>query len=268
MNCNNIRKYFHAFLDGELDVEKNIEVLTHLDMCCECSTKIERERSLQKRVKETVCMVKAPDYLKQTILKKVERKPGILTLFRENFLIKRRLIPLAGIATVLALIVSFFVVQSNLKKDDALHIAESTYHDYLMKQINPDIRSQDAESIVEYLRAQTGLNVTLPGIKENVRLVGAALAEINEAKVPMVFYMHDDTPIALFINCNSGSKSRYGTDIDCSKMKEEMVGRMVMYTDTGHCGSCRIVSWKKAGSQYVMVSVLNSDKIIKLLKKV
>ncbi len=35
MNCNDARKYFYAFLDNELDVEKNIEVLAHLDMCCE-----------------------------------------------------------------------------------------------------------------------------------------------------------------------------------------------------------------------------------------
>ena len=268
MNCNNIRKYFHAFLDGELDVEKNIEVLAHLDMCCECSTKIEKERSLQQRVKETVCMVKAPDYLKQTILEKVERRPGILTLLKENFLIRRRLIPLAGIATVLALIVSFFVVQSNLKKDDALHIAESTYHDYVMKQFSPDIRSQDAESIVEYFQKQSDLNITLPGIEGDVRLVGAASTEINSVEVPVVFYIYNDTPMALFINCNPDSQSRYRTAIDFSKMKEEMVGRMVMYTDTGQCGSCRIVSWKKADSQYVMVSMLKSDQMIKLLKKV
>jgi len=34
LNCNNVRKYFYAFLDGELNVEKNIKILAHLNMCC------------------------------------------------------------------------------------------------------------------------------------------------------------------------------------------------------------------------------------------
>ncbi|MCF6155104.1 MAG: zf-HC2 domain-containing protein [Candidatus Brocadia sp.] len=41
MNCNNMRKYFYASLDGEPDVEKNIEVLSHLNVCHACGIKIE-----------------------------------------------------------------------------------------------------------------------------------------------------------------------------------------------------------------------------------
>ncbi len=51
MNCNDIRKYFYAFIDNELDVEKNIEILAHLDMCYECSQKMERERLLHERTR-------------------------------------------------------------------------------------------------------------------------------------------------------------------------------------------------------------------------
>ena len=65
MNCNDVRKYFYAFLDDELDVEKNIEVLGHLDMCYGCGQRMEKERLLQTRIKETVCEVKAPAYLKR-----------------------------------------------------------------------------------------------------------------------------------------------------------------------------------------------------------
>ena len=74
MNCNDVRKYFYAFLDDELDVEKNIEVLAHLDMCCECGQRMEKERLLQKRVRETVCEVKAPAYLAENNLKRTEEK--------------------------------------------------------------------------------------------------------------------------------------------------------------------------------------------------
>ena len=268
MNCNDIRKYFYAFIDNELDVEKNIEILAHLDMCYECSQKIERERLLHERVKETVCTVKAPAYLESTILKKVERKPGFFTLLKKSLMLKSRLIPLAGIATAVILIVSFFVISNSLKKDDILYLAESEFHNYLMKKLDPDIRSQNVKAIAEYFQDQTGLSVTLPAIKENVQLVGAALPEINGVKVPLVFYMHDKTPIALFVMYDSDSMPGDKINIDFSRMKELSKDNMMLYTDSGYCGACQIIGWKKAGNEYVMMSNLNSDKMMRILTKV
>ncbi len=268
MNCNDIRKYFYAFIDNELDVEKNIEILAHLDMCYECSQKIEMERFIHKRVKETVCMVKAPAYLEHNILKSVEKKPNFFTLLKENLLLKSRLIPLAAIATVVIIAVSFFVIQSNLKKNDALYLAESEFHNYLKEKLDPDIRSQNVNAIVEYFQNQTGLSVTLPAIKEDIQLVGAALPRIKGVKVPLIFYMHDDTPIALFVMCDSDSMSGYKIKIDFSRMKGVSKDNMMLYTDSGYCGSCQIIGWKEAGNEYVMMSNLNSDKMMRILKKV
>ena len=269
MNCNDTRKYFYAFLDGELDVEKNVEVLAHLDMCYECSLKIERERLIQKRVKETVCMVNAPAYLEHKILRSVERKPNFFALFKKSLLLKNRLIPLIGVATAIILIVSFFTIQNNLKRQAALKasrgnllltLADSKYHDYVKKQIDLDLRSQDANEIVAYFQNQAGLSVALPGIKEDVQLVGAILSEINGIKAPLVFCMHDDTPIVLLIACNS--------EIDFAKMKEVLADKLVVYAATAACGHCQIIGWKEADTQYVMVSKLSSEKLIGLLTKV
>ena len=89
MNCNDARKYFYAFLDDELDVEKNIEVLAHLDMCCECGQRIEKERLLQNRVRETVCEVKAPDYLVEAVLRGSRREAELLCIIGEEFTIRK-----------------------------------------------------------------------------------------------------------------------------------------------------------------------------------
>ena len=288
MNCNNVRKYFYAFLDGELDVEKNIDVLSHLNMCHACGIKIEKERLIQRRVKETVCKVKAPAYLEQKILRRKERRPNFFNLFIKNFSFRSRLGLLTGMATAIILLVCFFVFQNRLRKTDILYLTESKYHDYSMKKLYPDMRLQNdktilgdfqnqidlgvtlpgtkeniqlqnAKAIVEYFQKQTGLTVTLPFMKGNAQLVGAALSKMNGIKVPLVFYKLDDVPIALAIVCNS--------DIDFRKMKEVIADKMVVYTDTGFCGSCQIVAWKETNTQYVMVSMLNSEKMIKVLTK-
>ena len=177
-----------------------------------------------------------------------------------------------------------------MNKKDILYLAETKYHDYRMKRLDPDIRFQDTKSmlgrfpnqigldvtlpgieeniqiqntkaIVEYFQRQTGLSVTLPDItKENVKLVGATLTKINSINIPLVFYTIDDTPITLAVICNS--------NIDFSKMKEVMADKMVVYTGTGFCGACQIVGWKEAENQYVMISTLNSDKLLKIIRKV
>ncbi len=272
MNCNDIRKYFYAFIDNELDVEKNIEILAHLDMCYECSQKIERERLLHNRVKETVCMVKTPAYLKNKILESTERtetKPNFFTLLKENLLLKSRLIPLAGIATAVILIICFLVIPGNLKKNDIIYLAESEYHNYMMQQLDLDIRSQDPGTIEKYLQKQTNLSVVLPTIKDDVKLIGAALFEVNGIKISQVFYMHDETPVSLMIIYHSDSLLGYRENIDFSGMKEILIDeKVVYYDDKGYCGHCQIMGWKEAGNQYVMVSNLNSDKMMRILKKV
>ena len=288
MNCTDVRKYFYAFLDSELDVERNIEVLAHVNMCHACGLKIEKERLLQERVKETVCKVKAPVYLEHIILRSAERKPNFFTQFVKNFLLRSRFALVSGIATAIILIACFFVIQNKLKKNNIFYLAESKYHDYIMKQLVPDIRLQNAREIIGHFQNQTGLSVTLPGIEENiqvqnakaiveyfqrqtgltvtlpfmkgnVQLVGASLTNINGKNVPLVFYMLDDTPITLAVICNS--------NIDFSKMKEVMTDKMVVYTGTGFCGSCQIVGWKETNTQYVMVSMLNREIMIKVLTK-
>jgi len=267
MNCNDVRKYFYAFLDDELDVEKNIEVLAHLDMCCECGQRMEKERLLQRRVRETVCEVRAPAYLAENILKRTEERPGIFVLLVRDLLSVRRLVPVAGIAAAIIMIVYFFVIPGNVKKDDVLYLAESKYHNYMMQQLDLDIRSQDPATVVEYLRGQTNSKVVLPEIGDDAKLVGAALSEIDGVKVSQVFYIRGETPVSFMIICNPDSGSGQSKNIDFSGMKEIFINEKVVYYDEGYCDHCRIVGWKDAGSQYVVVSMLNNDEILRMLNK-
>ncbi len=267
MNCNDARKYFYAFLDDELDVEKNIEILAHVDMCCECGKRMEKERLLQNRVRETVCEVKAPDYLVEAVLRGAEERPNFFALFVENLLSGRRWVPVAGIAAAMIMIVCLFVIPGSSKKDDVLFLAESKYHSYMMQQLDLDIRSQDPATVVEYLRGQTNSKIVLPEIGDDAKLVGAALSEINGAKVSQVFYQRGETPVSFMIICDPDSGPGDSKHIDFSGMKEMLVDKKVVYYDEGYCGHCKIMGWEDAGSQYIAVSMLNSDEILKMLNK-
>ena len=164
-------------------------------------------------------------------------------------------------------IVYFFVMTGNAKKDDLLFLAESNYHNYMMQQLDLDIRSQNPETVVEYLREQTKSGVALPEIGDDAKLIGAALSEIDGMKVSQVFYLRDETPVSFMIICNSDSGSGDSKNIDFSRMKETLVDEKVVYYDEGYCGHCQVVGWEEAGNQYAVVSMLTSDEILRILKK-
>ena len=260
MNCNNIRKYFYAFIDGELNVERNIEILAHLDMCYECSKKVETERTLQKIVKETVCKTKAPDSLKQKLLKQVETRPSMISFLKNMLFSKNRLIPIGVIATVLILVVSFFSIFINVEKENPFSTVESRYHDILTKSTAADIRSGDNNAIIKYLQDKTNLDITLPKINENAKLIGASLSTVNNIDIPLVFYTINNIPTLLYIISNDS--------FDFSKMKQETINNSIIYSLNGLCGTCKIIGWKSNKNQYIMVSKLERDEMIGLVTKV
>lgn len=218
-----------------------------------------------KRVRDTVSKVTAPDYLMENILRKAEDRPNFFMLFVKDLVSGRRLVPLAGIAVAIFMIVYFFSISGNLKKDGILYLAETKHHNYLMRPLDLDIRSQNPETVVEYLRGQTNSRVLLPETGDGVQLIGSSLSEIDGVKVSQVFYMHEETPVSLFIICTPDFTLGDNKNIDFSGMKEIPINGKAVYYGEGSCGHCQIVGWREAGTQYVMVSRLNSDKMMKML---
>jgi hypothetical protein len=139
----------------------------------------------------------------------------------------------------------------------------------MTQQLDLDIRSQDSAAVVEYLRGQTNSSIVLPEIKDDVQLIGAALSEIDGVKLSQVFYMRDETPVSLMIICKPDSGSGDSKNVDFSGMKKILVDEKIVYYDNkGFCGHCKIMGWKESGNEYVVVSKLDSDEMMRILKKV
>lgn len=60
MNCVESKRYLDLFLDGELDVETNLKVLEHLNLCPPCSKVFEGERWLGGEIRSRLSEEKAP----------------------------------------------------------------------------------------------------------------------------------------------------------------------------------------------------------------
>ncbi|MCP5004518.1 MAG: hypothetical protein GY941_11365 [Planctomycetes bacterium] len=266
MNCNNVRKYFYAFTDNELNVDKNLEILEHLNICYGCSQKMERERLIHKRVRETVSQVKAPDYLERLIIERADKPVGIFALFRKSWFIRNRIVMLSGIAAAVILVVCFLIIPANLRRCDMIHFAESEYHNFLTQSTDLDIRSRDADTVEKYLQKHSNSRVSLPEMQGVVSLIGATLSDVGGISVSQVFYMNVDIPVSVMIICDTDSHSEQKESIDFSAMKKIIRDGMgVYYKQEGYCSHCKIIGWSEAGNQYVMVSMLHSNEMMSML---
>jgi hypothetical protein len=54
VRCPEVRAFLHPFLDGELDVEKNVIVLQHLELCGCCRDRFEDEKRLLVRFRDAI----------------------------------------------------------------------------------------------------------------------------------------------------------------------------------------------------------------------
>src|SRR5215813_9802070 len=61
--CERYRRYFDAYLDNELLVETNQDVLQHLSMCTECSRILEGRARVKQAVRTAVVAEDAPPEL-------------------------------------------------------------------------------------------------------------------------------------------------------------------------------------------------------------
>ncbi len=55
MRCSEVRDLLHAFLDGELEVDRNVAMLKHLELCPPCRARSEGEQQLHGMVVRACC---------------------------------------------------------------------------------------------------------------------------------------------------------------------------------------------------------------------
>ena len=82
--CGRIRQYLDSYLDNELLVETNHEVLKHLSTCPECAQLLENRARLKRRLKEAVAAEQAPAVLLDSIQSRIRQEPRP-RLFGSNF---------------------------------------------------------------------------------------------------------------------------------------------------------------------------------------
>ena len=105
-NCKEVRPYLDSYLNNELLVETNHEMLKHLERCAECTRLADDRARVKAHLKRAVLSEQAPDALLDRIRTDIRRTR------RSNFKFNMPLV-LAATAAVLVVAVGVFLFGSN-----------------------------------------------------------------------------------------------------------------------------------------------------------
>lgn len=175
--CRRIRSYLDSYLNNELMVETNHEVLRHLDTCESCSRSLEDRARLKARLKRAVMQENAPAALRERI--------GSSLRQRGSSSFSRFSLAVAAAAAVLAIaLTTFFILnsgnrplslQAEVARGDVTgqllkigfddHVSCSIDHGMANKQFTPEQMSQrlgpEYAGLVELVKAQMPQDCTV-----------------------------------------------------------------------------------------------------------
>jgi hypothetical protein len=109
--CTTIRRYFDSYLDNELLVETNHEVLRHIAACADCARLLEERARIKKAVKRAVLQEQPPSALLSNIQHSIQKKD------RSVFALRQARWG-AAVAALLAVVAAgFFIVRNGVLKN-------------------------------------------------------------------------------------------------------------------------------------------------------
>lgn len=117
-HCKRIRSYLDSYLNNELMVETNHEVLTHLEKCEECARSLEDRARIKAQLKRAVMQEYAPAALRERIASDLRRGRG--------FSFNRVSLALAAAAAVLVIAAVTFFTWGPHKKQLSLQAQVAT----------------------------------------------------------------------------------------------------------------------------------------------
>jgi anti-sigma factor RsiW len=241
MDCKNARTLIDGYLDGELDLVRNLEIEDHLHGCALCSQMHTDRQLLRGALKTGSVYFKAPPDLQKRIQRsvrqaaKAEAGPGVLPKWWLTIAA-----PMAAAAIVVLALVPFLrgpsadellareVISSHVRSLMASHLA--------------DVASSDQHTVKPWFAGKLNFSPPVEDLaRQGFPLVGGRLDYLQDRPVAALIYQRQKHFINLFI-WPSGSDSDVGT---------KTVSRQ----------GYNLFYWTKSGMTYWAASDLNNSEL-------
>jgi anti-sigma factor RsiW len=250
-----VRHLIDAYLDGELSLERSLEVETHLGQCALCRADHESRRAVSNAVKAGARRFAAPDSLRQAVLAGIKGSPAAPAPARA---VRTRRPVLRGLALAASLLIAVGLgagVTSWMLHPDADDVVaqevESSYvRSLLVKDRLIDVASSDEHTVKPWLNRQLDFSPPVHDFTEQgFPLLGGRLDYVASRNVAVLVYRHRQHIINLMI-----WPARDG-DVAAPEKAATRQGHNILY-------------WHQDGMSYWAISDLNTADIAAFAKLV
>lgn len=198
-DCAFIEKLIYPYLDGELDVGRNLEVEAHLLVCQKCCDLLNEEKRFLSLIKNGCLQQEGPPALKAKIKKMLHRKKAPLFRLFPNHPFKVAFA--ASLAIILLFLVTGTPIGTGRNKTSPFISASVESHLSLMNGNLPlEIESHDPRVVVAWFKKRIDFMPALPALKDDaIVLLGGRLSRFNGESMALISYRIENSPVTMFI---------------------------------------------------------------------
>ena len=200
MSCQTTQELIHAYVDGELDLARSLEVELHLEECQVCAIAYRNQTALRAAFKDGSLYYSAPEKLNKRIRSSLRREAKS----EVGRSIAWRWLPVGALALVLlmALVVWRAVPGLRPSGDDLLaqEIVSNHVRSLQLEGHRTDVISSDQHTVKPWFDGKLDFAPTVKDFSsQGFPLLGGRLEYLNNRAVAALVYQHQKHFINLYI---------------------------------------------------------------------
>ncbi|HET9180288.1 MAG TPA: anti-sigma factor [Terriglobia bacterium] len=258
MNCEEMGRLGHAFLDGELDLVRSMEIESHLESCAGCLLTFQKQQSLRSLVRGSSLYYKAPDNLAHRIrvgLREAHEastkpKTGAVRTWRPRQTRWGRFPTWATAAAALAALVVIISILAPRwsrppQQDSLAEEVVSSHIRSLMPNHLTDVVSSDQHTVKPWFDGRLDFSPSVIDLaREGFPLAGGRLDYLGGRAVAALVYERGKHLINVFTWPDGASSTDSGALVKASARQ-----------------GYNVYHWTKSGMDYWVVSDLNAEEL-------
>jgi anti-sigma factor RsiW len=235
MSCQEVQVQYHAYLDGELELTRSLEVEQHLRECALCSQALDGLRRLQRSLKHEDLIFHTPPNLAARVRAAVRQDGAVGAVTRRRW---SWLIPALSVSVVVIVLAGWWLTRTSADDLLASEVVSSHVRSLMTDSHLIDVPSEDPHTVKPWFDGKLDFS---PPVKElpgqGFVLTGGRLDYIAQRPVAALVYQRRKHVINVFIWPAIGSA----------------VARTTADVRQGY----NLIHWTKSGMTYWIVSDLN-----------
>lgn len=243
MNCHDVQNLIDGYIDGELDLVRNLEVEQHLQDCSACAQLYKNRQKLQAIIRTDALYHKAPPHLQKRIQTSLRRENPPRPIMRITPF------SLLSVAAVLFVVIASAWILINTLLAPAVNesLAQAVLSSHirsLMVNHLVDVESTDQHTVKPWFDGKLDYSPPVVDLaQQGFPLVGGRLDYLDDRPVAALVYKRRSHYINLFI---WPSTSAFVAE-----------GKVTAVTRQGY----HLITWTKAGMTYWAVSDLEESEL-------